>query len=164
MGNVVKTRRVLTGGGDSSGGGGNTLQATGTISSAEIKNGVGNYVMKTLIAAPGVGNYLWIKRILFKYNYNTIAYDFVSVGIDSYITYSSVGLTTYYLANIPTVNGVLDAANDVQWNFSILPSSVTSTFVSLENKALQFERDNANPPTVGNGTIDYVIDYEIIAV
>lgn len=164
MGNVVKTRRVLTGGGDSSGGGGNTLQATGTISSAEIKNGVGNYVMKTLIAAPGVGNYLWIKRILFKYNYNTIAYDFVSVGIDCYISYSGVGLTVYQLANIPTINGVLDVANDIQWNFGILPQSNTGALVNLENKALQFERDNSNPPTVGNGTIDYIIDYEIVVV
>jgi len=115
-----------------------------TLSSAQIL--ASNTTPIELIAAPGAGYMIDVLSLVFKFNYNSIAYATNTSMKPRYDT----SLTPF-------------SSFDISSGVSYIIKDETFTVNILENKSVEIFTDSGDP-TAGNSTIDIYLTYRIVTI
>ena len=128
-----------------------------TLTSTQLLNSFTNPV--TLVPAQGAGTYIIPQGLLVsKLNFNTVAYDFVDLGVIGYsFGYHSMEWTSGNLNSVASgvFAGTVTAYGPL--------GGIAQPIVGAENTDLLFLCGTANP-TVGDGTLDLSFQYKVITI
>lgn len=127
--------------------------ATLTLTSAQIL--ALNTTPITLVAAPGVGKGIFVKKVFGRLNYNTTTYGGAETTIILKITgTNNASATNSFLLNstITRFAGFAIHGDDL---------SLSNDTVYLNNASLVVTTPTANP-TTGNSTIDLLVEYQVL--